>query len=170
MAARAATAAAHLTLMMWPKSAVPAAPQMPATKAAVRAPVGLAAVAVRRATVPTGAVDNRAEAKAARTVRRTVGRAVAEMVASVVSVAMAARSWCRHETTRQSLSARSAEQVSRASQGVAAAAAAVDLARCLWPVVAAVAQAQAGPLVAAPSVAVVAAVRSASRLSALTAW
>jgi hypothetical protein len=115
-------------------------------------------------------VDNRAEAKAARTVRRTVGRAVAEMVASVASVAMAARSWCRHEPTRRSLSARSAEQVSRASQGAAAAAAAVDLARCLWPVVAAVAQAQAGPLVAEPSVAVVAAVRSASRLSALTAW
>jgi hypothetical protein len=169
MAAVAVTAASRLTLMMWPKSAVPAVLQMDATPAAVRVPVVLAAVAARRVTVPTAAADNRTEAKAGRTLRRTVGRAAVEMAASVVLVAMVARTWCQQSTTRRSLSARPAEQVSRLLPGVVVAAAAVGLARCSWPVVAAVAQAQAVPLVAGPSVAVVAAVRLASMLLALTA-
>ena len=165
----AVTVASGPTLMKWPKLAVLAERQTGATLAAVRAPVVLAAVAARRVAVPTAEVDNQAEAKAERTVRQTVGRAVAEMAAPVVTVAMAARSWCRCSTTRRCLSARPAEQVSRALQGVVGLAVAAGLARRSWPVAAAVVRAQAGPLVAEPAVAVAVADRSASMLLALTA-
>lgn len=144
--------------------------QMDATLAAVRAPTARADVVARRATASTAAVDKQLAARAERTARQMVDRAAAVMGASGVSAAMVVMAWCPQQIKRRFQSELPAEQVSRVSPGVQAVVEAVGSGRSLWPVVAVVAQAQAGPLAAEPSVVVVAAARSASMLLASTAW
>ena len=134
-------------------------PPMGAMQAAVRARAAMAAKAARRVPAPPVVVDNRAAAKAARTVRRTVGRGAADMVGWVVSVAMAATIWCPKRPKKRTPPERLAEQVSQASQGVVVVAAAAGSVHCWFPVAVAAAVAQEVTLAAEAAAAAAAADR-----------
>ena len=169
-AATVAMAALRLTTAAWPKLALPACRPMGVTAAAVRATAVLVAVAARPATERMAAVDNRAGVKVVRTALLTVAQVSVVSVVSVVLVVSAATLWCLKPAKTRFPWALPAEQVSRASQGVAVAVVAVGLVRCFWPVVAVAAQALVVPQAVERLVVVVAADRSASMLLVSTAW